>query len=33
VLGRHGDVVKAAEASGIGKRYFQKIRARTRKQD
>jgi DNA-binding NtrC family response regulator len=29
----HGDVTKAANASGIGKRYFQKIRARTRKQE
>jgi DNA-binding NtrC family response regulator len=29
----HGDVTKAATASGIGKRYFQKVRARTRKQD
>jgi DNA-binding NtrC family response regulator len=33
LLAIHGEVVKAAEASGIGKRYFQKIRARSRKQD
>jgi DNA-binding NtrC family response regulator len=31
LLSVHGDVVKAAAASGVGKRYFQRIRARTKK--
>ncbi len=33
LLATHGDVGKAADASGVGKRYFQKIRARSRKPD
>jgi two-component system, NtrC family, response regulator HydG len=33
LLAVHGEVGKAADASGIGKRYFQKIRARTRRHD
>lgn len=32
LLAHGGDLAKAADASGIGRRYFQKLRARTREQ-